>query len=255
MNQSPNLAKPLRFVFPFYKNGSRSAWKVKLGLKIYDWFASPSPLPKHDTLKKSELEEQYPLLTPHGLKSACRYYDAQMDDLELVLANARSAEKFGATFINSATLHQLEPKTKSLTTLTFSDASGTCHKILSSCLINVTGAWSNHTLNTISPTSEPIVEASKGVHLITDSYPYTDAFILETPQDHRIFFICQYQGKGLIGTTDTEFTGDPNNVTVDETDRTYLIDAITHYFPSFKSESITGSFAGKTFSLFIKDAI
>lgn len=243
LKQSPNLAKPLRFVFPFYKQGSRAAWKVKLGLKIYDWFASPSPLPKHDTINKLTLQDKYPLLKSNELLGACRYYDAQMDDLELVLANARSAKKFGATFIYPSTIHKLDP-TSPLSSMTFADASGTCYTTKSPCFINVTGAWSNETLNSLMPESDKIVKASKGVHLVTDSFPYKDAFILEAPQDHRIFFYMPYQGKGLIGTTDTEFTGDPNKVTVKQTDKRYLIDAITHYFPSFKSNSIIEAFAG-----------
>lgn len=48
----------------------------------------------------------------------------------------------------------------------------------------------------------------------------------QAPQDGRVFFILPWGKYSIVGTTDTFYSGNPDEVTVDQEDRTYLLDAL-----------------------------
>ena len=40
LEKAPHLVKPLQFYVPLYKHSKWKPWKLKIGLKIYDWMQS-----------------------------------------------------------------------------------------------------------------------------------------------------------------------------------------------------------------------
>ncbi len=56
--------------------------------------------------------------------------------------------------------------------------------------------------------------------------------MLSTPQDSRIFFVIPWGDTSLLGTTDTYYEGDPDNVRVEPEDIAYLQEAYAAYFGS-----------------------
>ena len=240
----PAHVRPLRFIFPVFRNAKHSAWKVKMGLRLYDWLAAPSPLPEHQSLSYDALNKRYPNFNMEGFKGAFEYYDAQMDDRKLVELNAKSASDLGADILTSVSdLAFLKNDQGILTGATFTHDKRT-HSIQADVILNVTGAWSNQVLQKADPIARPIVQASKGVHLIAKTLHLKEAFILSTPQDNRTFFVMPYQGQTLIGTTDTPYHGDLDQVLASEDDIRYLVNATQHYFPSFSASDVTSTFAG-----------
>src|SRR5262249_18410726 len=114
-------------------------------------------------------------------------------------------------------------------------------------VVNATGAWSNGILEMDSKKLGSFgVYPTKGVHLIIPQISPSHALALTTPQDGRIFFLIPWNGYSLLGTTDTPYPFDPDDVSVKKEDADYLIEAINHYFPGkgIHSESILSAFAG-----------
>jgi len=90
---APHLVAPLRFVIP-HGEGTRPVWMVRAGLKIYDWLAGRSVLPKSSALDLTRDPAVAPLRTPG--KAVFSYYDCFADDARLVVTNAIAARELGA---------------------------------------------------------------------------------------------------------------------------------------------------------------
>jgi glycerol-3-phosphate dehydrogenase len=72
---------------------------------------------------------------------------------------------------------------------------------------------------------------TKGVHLVIDRsrLPVSDAVVL--PEGDRIVFLIPWGERAIIGTTDTDYSGDPSAAVVDEGDVTYLLAIVNSAFP------------------------
>ena len=86
---------------------------------------------------------------------------------------------------------------------------------------------------------------SKGVHLVLPALPTAEAILLTAKEDGRVFFIIPWCGRTLLGTTDTDYQGDINRVTVEEGEMDYLLAAANRYLKTAWTRSdVIGSYAG-----------
>jgi glycerol-3-phosphate dehydrogenase len=70
-------------------------------------------------------------------------------------------------------------------------------------------------------------------------------YYLESPSDGRAVFALPWQGKLLIGTTETPHTGDPAEAHCHPNEMHYLLNVLKHYFPEqHLLPSSAESFAG-----------
>lgn len=245
LKNAPHLVKPLPFVYPVYAKDPHSLWKVRLGLHVYDFLSGNSSLPHHKKMVSSEIVKTFSGMKSEGLKGGCHYFDAQMLDNRIVIENILDAEKNGAIVKNYAEVTQLLFSNHKVSGLIYK-SDGKEYQIHARCVLNATGAWSNGVTALEKNVSHPQVSPTKGIHILLPLIQKDTALILHAPQDGRIFFIIPWEGVSLVGTTDTYYGGDPDNVSVDPNDITYLLEAVNYYFPEshFKENSILGSFAG-----------
>src|SRR5205823_9866914 len=83
---------------------------------------------------------------------------------------------------------------------------------------NAAGPWADHVRRLEDPGAKPSLRLSKGVHVVVDGGRDWGA-ALTIPHDRvRVSFAVPWEGMLLLGTTDTEFTGEPDTVSVSETD-------------------------------------
>lgn len=232
---APHFVKWLPFLLPVYKRHKRSFWKVKLGLKLYELF-SHHAAPNYVKWSKEEILTRFPGIIPDELKGGCLYYDAQMDDSRLVIENLRSAKKLGARVLNYTEAHPFFGKDGKVEGITY----GKGETAFATNVIDATGAWSNEMQQEIS------LSPTKGVHLIIPQVDPQIALTLEAPQDQRLFFLVPWNGSSLLGTTETPFSGSPDNVSVEPEDIAYLLKAYNHYFPQapLSPSDVRASFAG-----------
>src|SRR5262249_37728172 len=91
----------------------------------------------------------------------------------------------------------------------------------------------------------PHLRPTKGVHLIVPDRGLRAAFTLLHPADGRVLFIIPWMGKTLIGTTDTECIGTPDDLKVTPEEVDYLIRAHNHYLaPPLTVGDILSSLVG-----------
>jgi glycerol-3-phosphate dehydrogenase len=107
------------------------------------------------------------------------------------------------------------------------------------------GVWSDelHKEFGIEPGYE--VKMSKGVHITLpgDAIKADEGIIIKTAVS--VLFIIPWKEQWMIGTTDTEYLGDPNAPLADRSDVQYIIDQANRVLsPRISSEQVIGVFAG-----------
>jgi len=247
LKNAPHLVKPLEFLFPVYKGDKRPLWMVQLGLCLYDFLDSSSPLASHRKMSQREIHDQFPFLKTNSLRGGFLYYDAQMQDHRLVIENVLSAREHGAHLLNyTEVTGLLKEKGKIYGVCYKSSRRGLKGEVSANIIVSACGAWSNEILALDIPDATPIVRPTKGVHLVIPKLKTQTALILSTRQDGRIFFLMPWGDYSLLGTTDTDYQGDPNVVTVEDNDVNYLLTAINQYLSSnkFTKDNVIASFAG-----------
>ncbi|MCO4772557.1 MAG: FAD-dependent oxidoreductase [Deltaproteobacteria bacterium] len=122
--------------------------------------------------------------------------------------------------------------------------SGATKRISASVIINATGPWTDATVSmTARPPSEDdeepptqprkLLRPTKGVHIVVpkDVLPVNYAVVCFHPDDGRVLFALPWSDATYVGTTDTDFEGDPGAVRAERADVEYLQAAMAKYFP------------------------
>jgi len=243
----PDLVKPLEFIIPVYKGDPRPLFVMNTGVFLYDLLAGRQNIHCRRPLKKAELASLEPNITPKGLKGGVMYCDAQMDDIRLCLNNAISAYEAGCCIANKMEAEGLVKREGTVVGVEAKDTmTNERFTIRAQCVINATGAWSNRIVWDDEPHAAAITRPTKGVHLIYKKLPITRPMLFSARKDKRIFFAIPWRDYTLIGTTDTDFTGSPDEVYAEKSDVEYLLNEIARVFPGqgIGREGVITTYAG-----------
>ncbi len=224
---APHLAEPLGFIFPTYRGSGWPLWQLRIGVRLYDLLCSNRNLGRSRGLDRQAVLQLVPGLQPEGLSGAAHYYDALTQDARLVFDTLRSAAKAGARLANYVRYVDAEP-TDAGWRITLVDAGTQVrHTVAARAIINATGPWS-HGL----PGSSVRLRLTKGVHLVIDRtrLPVPDAVVLT--DGPRLIFAIPWGERVILGTTDTDYAGDPAAPVCEETDVDYLLRAAHRVFPA-----------------------
>lgn len=237
---APHLVNPLGFLFPVYKNSRRNLSTIQAGMWLYDGlslFRSPK---RHRILKVADIKREEPALTTKDMKGSPLYYDCSTDDARLTLENALDAAQSSATIVTWAKVESFirDPETGRAIGANVRDVLGGGVKQLQAhTIINATGPWTDLTLRDGKPVpagEAALLRPTKGVHIVVDKarLPVNYAVVCFHPQDGRVLFAIPWGEQTYIGTTDTDYQGDPGDVYADGADVDYLIHAANSYFPT-----------------------
>lgn len=246
---APTLVHPLRFVLPLYEGNRVGMFKMGLGMWAYDalsLFEAPEP---HERLSAYESVERLPLLQPQGLQGSYVYSDAYMDDDRLVHETMRSAVKLGACVANRVKAIDATFTNGKISHLICEDQVGNqTFGIRAKHFVSTVGPWTDMVATDLLKKWKSILRPSKGVHLTFNRsrFDVKDAIVMAADNDKRIVFGIPRHEMFIIGTTDTDYKGDPKDVSVTAQDVDYLLGVARHYFPgaNLTKEDIVGSYAG-----------
>jgi glycerol-3-phosphate dehydrogenase len=230
---APALVHPAEFVYPIYKEGAEQLWMLRLGLQVYDWFAGRQNLHPHRIRSVPELLEDEPLLRPDGLQGGARYADCVTDDARLTLAVARAAARAGATILTYAQVTGFQyGEDGRIAGVTLQPEDGESVTVAASHVLNATGPWVDQVRRLDQPGARPLLRPTKGVHLTVERerLPLHHPAVLFGP-DGRLMFGIPRGARTYLGTTDTDWAGDPGDLGVDRNDVTYILTAANHAFP------------------------
>ncbi|MFQ5552279.1 MAG: FAD-dependent oxidoreductase [Thermoplasmata archaeon] len=227
----PHLVKPLRFLIPFYRGEGRH-WVTRLGLWFYDYLSGYTNVGKHRTLTPREVVAAEPRLRREELLGGAFYYDCWTDDFRLVLLNAKMAFEAGAHILTYARVEALQREGGRVVGVAFRDRLGDRrYQVRSDVVVNATGPWSDGVRGMMA--GSPRLRPTKGVHLFL---PRTqvgnmNAVVMRAPEDGRFVFALPWRTLTLVGTTDTDHRGPPEEARAEPEDVAYLLDAVNGTFP------------------------
>jgi glycerol-3-phosphate dehydrogenase len=235
---APRFVKPLTFLIPVYDDLGTGKLQLSLGLMLYDMLALFRTEKKHEWLRRGQVELREPMIGRNGLVGGGLYSDFMTDDAILVLAIVKDSWTHGALVANYIEVVSLEKDSQSriIGVLAEDLTSGTQITVHGKVVVNATGPWSDELRKLDDPSSKPKLRPAKGSHLIIpkELIGNRDAVVLESRRDRRNIFIVPWDDICLVGTTDTDYTGDLNNIAASPEDIEYLLDSLREYFPENK---------------------
>ncbi len=244
---APHLVHPLKFLIPIYRGGRVPAWKMGLGMWLYDALSLFEAPEMHAFLDQKELFHEYPLLQKRGLTGGFTYYDAYMDDDRLVHETLRSARAFGAEVANYTRVTGCCFENGKVQSVECKDIeTGLQFNLRARHVVSSVGPWTDVLGGQFWSHWKPRLRPSKGVHLTfsRERFPLKDAVVMGA--ENRIVFAIPRHEMVIVGTTDTDFDEDPAEVVTNQGDVKYLLDVIHQYFPGawITSKDILGCYAG-----------
>ena len=243
----PYLVKPLTFISPVYRNDRRPLWMMRLGVFLYDLLSGRYRIGEHRALGKEEVGRLIPGIKSEGLVGGVMYYDAQMDDARLCLENVLSAQAKGADVANYTEVYDFIKDAGRVVGVKARNVWNQQEVVIrAKRVVCAVGPWAAGLLQKDDPQATSSIRTTKGIHLVCRQKIADHALLVQTQNDDRFFFIIPWQGHSLIGTTDTDYRGDPDAVGVTEDDVDYLLREARRVLPqhSFRKEDIVTTFVG-----------
>ncbi|MFQ5561362.1 MAG: glycerol-3-phosphate dehydrogenase/oxidase [Nitrospinota bacterium] len=246
---APHRVFQLPFLLPVYEDARVGRLSLKTGLAAYDLLAkinSKKPFPSHRYLTKNEFLREAPYLRKEGLTGGFLYTDARTDDARFTLEIIDGAVQAGAVAVNYAEAREiLVSENRALGAVIVDNESNDRVDLRASVTVNAAGPRA-FSLGNLDRNVLPNFTLTKGVHLVLPEVSPKNALLFSTRKDNRIFFMLPWYGSTLLGTTDTEFYGNPGNLEVEPGDISYLLEAGNSYLENIRWEAsqIQGQFAG-----------
>lgn len=245
----PHVTTPESMLLPFHKGGTFGKTMTAIGLNMYDFLAQVKKSERKIMLSEKAVIEKVPFIKKDGLKGGGLYVEYRTDDARLTLEVAKKAAEYGATLINYTQVTEFiyndEKKIIGVNALD-TDSKETI-SIYANAFVNATGPWVDNLRKLDYAVNDKHLKLSKGVHIVCDQsiFPLKQAVYFDSP-DKRMIFAIPRHGKTYVGTTDDFYEGDPADMTVNEQEVNYLIDAINYMFPDINvtKDSVESSWAG-----------
>jgi glycerol-3-phosphate dehydrogenase len=262
---APHLVKPLEFLVPWYGRRLFMRWRLRIGMLLYDLLSYDKSLPNHRWLSRGEVAAAEPHLVSEDLQGAASYYDAQVDLPErLCLENILDARDQGAcAFNHTEVVDALRGADGRVNGLRVRDVlSGEMADVRGAIVVNAAGPWFDGVASRLASSSSSSasrasasasasaeaparrrVRTTKGVHVACPGV-IERAVVLNSPLDGRLFFAIPWLGYTWVGTTDTDFEGDPGHARANAEDVAYLMESVNRFLPELEYDQIVFSNAG-----------
>ncbi len=222
---APHLVRPIRFLYPFYRGRGASGLAVAAGLTVYDLLARTPRNERHRRLDAPGVREVEPEMRSEGLTGGALYFDAWADDARLTLENALDAAAQGAAVANYVAVEGFARVGARIAAAAVCDSRGPGDQfeLRARLFVNAAGPWVDEVRRMEDPGCDPVVRLTKGVHLVIARrhLPLHNALVLADGSG-RIVFAMPHGEFVLVGTTDTDFNGDPVTTAADANDVAYL---------------------------------
>jgi glycerol-3-phosphate dehydrogenase len=246
---APGLVRWAPFILPHF-SGKGPKWKYSLGLWLYDHLAKTAEDLRSAHLDVSQTLAHSPDLRTDGLLGGELFHDCVTDDARLVLALILDAQERGARVYNYTMVQDfIHEKGRVVGACVLDTLSRDAWEIRARQVVNATGPWTDQVLGVAyGNTRNGRIRPAKGVHVILPRgrLDLHHTHLIPSAHDRRFLFVIPWFEGILVGTTDTEFQGDPDAVRPEREDVEYILDALQWAFPGagLSSSDLISTYAG-----------
>jgi glycerol-3-phosphate dehydrogenase len=221
-NIAPNFVYPMPNMIVSDRQSLKSRKNIlKIGMILYDilsfdkrwtWDRSKK-LPCHTMLSREETIKRESALEHDDLTGSLIYYDcASISPERLTLAFIKSAQACGADTANYMEVTGFIKDGNTINGVEVIDSlKNKKIKIKGDITVNCGGPWADKILSLSGNTANgEIMRRSEGIHIITKEIVRNHLITTMTPSGRHIFII-PWRGHSIIGTTDKEYIGNPDD--------------------------------------------
>ena len=245
---APHLVVPEKMLLPLYEKRGFGSLLTSFGLKLYDWLAGVRPEDQRKMLTRQQTLAQEPLLRREDVKGGALYAEYRTDDARLTIEIIKTAAIRGATVINYCqVLNFLYERGKITGVRVRNRIDGNEFEIKATRIVSAAGPWVDELREIDHSKNGKRLHLTKGVHLVVahEKLPIQQAIYFDV-EDGRMIFAIPRGRITYFGTTDTNYTGNIDDVTTLKGDADYLIKAVNRTFPDVKLvlSDVESSWAG-----------
>jgi len=218
---APHLVEPLGFLIPFYGYGARLYYGT--GLWLYDLLAGRRNIGKRRFLSREAVGRLEPGLRRDGLASAGIYFDCRVNSARFVLENIFDAARDGAIIANYTKAEEVTRVSDGFRVRLRDELAGEEFLVRTRKVVDATGPWQSGELRLV-----------RGSHLVFPKVNAGDYAIAHFAADGRIIFVIPWgpqDSLSLVGTTDCDHAGGPDQVRVSAEEVRYLTGILRELFP------------------------
>jgi glycerol-3-phosphate dehydrogenase len=245
---APFLLFRIPFLMPFTsrKEGAslweRATWYAyETYFGAYDLFQPLKHGKQSTRLTADELYRLEPSLRP-GLHGAITFDEWGIDAYRLCALNALSAARAGAEVHNWTEGRRILTERGHVRGVVWRDAlTGEEGEAWAPIVFNATGAWSPAFARRQG--AKVRMRPGKGVHLTLDRR-WSNYGVLCTAVDGRQMFVMPHGDESIIGTTDDDYYGDPDDLEATHDEVEYLVEAVEALVSDVRRARIVRAWCG-----------
>lgn len=223
---APHLVRPLPFLIPMFD--WFSSFFYGTGLWLYDALAGARNIARHRRLSRDEVLVLEPRISSKGLVAGALFFDCAVHSARFVLENIFEAVGHGGVAVNYVESEE-RVRDNGVWKITLRDTlSGERFETRARKLVDARGPWAE---------SGPL-RLVRGSHLIFPRIGSSDHAIAHFDEQGRIIFLIPWgthRQLTLVGTTDVDHTGSPDDVRISPDEISYLLNIIRRLYPDARS--------------------
>jgi len=232
---APQFVRPLQFLLPMY--GLKPRLMYSTGLWLYDLLAGSDGIGQHRAISREEVARIEPGLTLEGLSAAALFYDGAVDSARFVVENVLDAIAHGGFAANYVRAARWQRGVSGNWRVECEDKlDGGLFEIEARKLVDARGAWMDGTA----------LRLVRGSHIVIPRVGSTAHAIAHFEPTGRIVFLIPWGDQKqltLVGTTDEDHQGSPDDVHISPAEREYLIGVVRKLFPQQRDVAPISTFS------------
>ena len=251
LRNAPHLVRPLGFLVPIYRRGGLIprvfARFFGLALWFYDLTGGALIGKRHKRLDKEATLAHMPTLKDDLVQSRYLYDDARADDARLALTVARTAAlDHGAAVTNHAPVTKLRKEDGRIVGATVDTDAGTID-VTARAVVNASGVWVDGVDSLEAPQEQPTIRPARGAHVVVRRELVRNdvAVLMGIPGKRASVFAVPWGEFTYIGTSDTDYEGDLDNLPCTADDVSFLLGNINFSTDEeLKDDDVLGAWVG-----------